>query len=143
SAIDENKLLALKNFGKNLGMLFQIIDDILDYSSTETLIGKDLGNDFFEGKVTLPIIKTYHNCDFDKKKLIKEFFSFNYHNNEKIYNNFEKTLEIMNDNNGLNLSKQTAHNLYLQAKNDLNIFEDNIYKNHLIAILDYSLNRIS
>ncbi|MFM8186587.1 MAG: hypothetical protein ACKN9I_06630, partial [Alphaproteobacteria bacterium] len=73
----------------------------------------------------------------------KEFFSFNYHNNEKIYNNFEKTLEIMNDNNGLNLSKQTAHNLYLQAKNDLNIFEDNIYKNHLIAILDYSLNRIS
>jgi len=143
SAIDEHKLLALKNFGKNLGMLFQIIDDILDYSSSQTIIGKDLGNDFFEGKVTLPIIKTYHNCDFDKKKLIKEFFSFNYHNNEKIYKNFEKTLEIMNDNNGLNLAKETAHNLYLQAKNDLNIFEDNIYKNHLIAILDYSLNRIS
>lgn len=143
SEIDENKLLALQNFGKNLGMLFQIIDDILDYSSSQTIIGKDLGNDFFEGKVTLPIIKTYHNCDFDNKKLIKDFFNFNYHNNEKIHNNFEKTLEIMNKNNGLNLAKQTAYNLYLQAKDDIDIFEDNIYKNHLIAILDYCLNRIS
>ncbi len=141
--LSENKVNALRNFGKNLGMLFQIIDDILDYSSSQWVIGKDLGNDFFEGKVTLPIIKTYQNCDLATKKLIKDFFSFNYQNNEKNYQNFEKILEIMNDCNGLKMAKEKALLLYLQAKNNLEVFEDNIYKNHLITILDYSLNRIS
>lgn len=141
--LSENKVNALQNFGKNLGMLFQIIDDILDYSSSQSVIGKDLGNDFFEGKVTLPIIKTYQNCDLATKKLIKDFFSFNYQNNEKNYQNFEKILEIMNDCNGLKMAKEKALLLYLQAKNNLEVFEDNIYKNHLITILDYSLNRIS
>ncbi|MFZ9180345.1 MAG: polyprenyl synthetase family protein [Rickettsiales bacterium] len=141
--LSENKVNALQNFGKNLGMLFQIIDDILDYSSSQSVIGKDLGNDFFEGKVTLPIIKTYQNCDLATKKLIKDFFSFNYQNNEKNYQNFEKTLEIMHDSNGLKMAKEKALSLYFQAKNNLEVFEDNIYKNHLIAILNYCLNRIS
>ena len=56
---------------------------------------------------------------------------------------FEKILEIMNDCNGLKMAKEKALLLYLQAKNNLEVFEDNIYKNHLITILDYSLNRIS
>ena len=133
----------LRNFGKNLGMLFQIIDDILDYSSSQSTLGKDLGNDFFEGKVTLPIIKTYQNCDFDNKKLIKEFFHNNYNNSEKNLNNFEKTLQIMTDSKGLELAKEQAFELYLQAKNNLESFENNIYKNQLFTILDYSLNRIS
>ena len=47
---------ALANFGKNLGLAFQIIDDALDYGGTTTVIGKSVGDDFREGKITLPVI---------------------------------------------------------------------------------------
>jgi len=47
---------ALESYGKNIGLAFQIADDALDYYSTKTIFGKEIGKDFFEGKVTLPII---------------------------------------------------------------------------------------
>ena len=58
----ENKVKeALEFYGKNLGLTFQIADDTLDYNSEIKLFGKKIGNDFFEGKVTLPIILLFQN----------------------------------------------------------------------------------
>ena len=57
-------------YGKNLGLTFQIADDILDYNSELKSFGKNIGNDFFEGKVTLPIILLYQKVSgLDKIKL--------------------------------------------------------------------------
>jgi len=65
---------ALEFYGKNLGLTFQIADDTLDYNSELKLFGKKIGNDFFEGKVTLPIILLYQKVsELDKVKL-KYFF---------------------------------------------------------------------
>src|SRR3989338_1359194 len=53
------EIKALQDFGKNLGMVFQIVDDILDYVANTAEFGKEIGSDFFEGKITLPIILVY------------------------------------------------------------------------------------
>ena len=70
-------------------MIFQIVDDILDYTSNEDTLGKDIGNDFFEGKITLPIIKTYQKASFDDKKLISTIFEKNFQQPEKNQNDFK------------------------------------------------------
>ena len=65
---------ALEFYGKNLGLTFQIADDTLDYNSDLKFFGKEIGNDFFEGKVTLPIILLYQKLDEMKKKYLKTIF---------------------------------------------------------------------
>jgi octaprenyl-diphosphate synthase len=133
---------ALRLFGKYLGMVFQIVDDILDYSSDESTLGKDIGNDFFEGKVTLPIIKTYHKADFDNKKLISDMFANNFQQSAKNQKDFTKICELINKLDGINEAKNVAKSLSNQAIEQLNIFPDNVYKNYLSTILEYSLQRI-
>ncbi len=64
---------ALYDFGINLGIAFQIMDDILDYSSSSNVLGKEIGDDFFEGKVTLPIIIAYEKANNDEKKKLSIF----------------------------------------------------------------------
>jgi octaprenyl-diphosphate synthase len=137
-----SEIEALRLFGKYLGMVFQIVDDILDYSSDEATLGKDIGNDFFEGKVTLPIIKTYQKADFTNKKLISDIFEKNFQQPEKNLNDFAKISDLINKFDGINDSKNIAQNLANQAFAQLNIFPNNIYKNHLATILEYSLQRI-
>ena len=133
---------ALRLFGKYLGMVFQIVDDILDYSSDESTLGKDIGNDFFEGKVTLPIIKTYQKADFANKKLINEMFANNFQQSAKNQNDFTKICDLINKFDGINEAKNIAKSLSIQALEQLDIFPDNVYKNYLSTILEYSLQRI-
>ena len=71
----ENKYKdALESYGKNLGLTFQIADDTLDYNSDLKIFGKNIGNDFFEGKVTLPIILLFQKINENEKELLKYFF---------------------------------------------------------------------
>jgi octaprenyl-diphosphate synthase len=138
----KDEIEALRLFGKYLGMVFQIVDDILDYSSDESTLGKDIGNDFFEGKVTLPIIKTYQKADFANKKLINDMFANNFQQSEKNQNDFIKICDLINKFDGINEAKKSAKSLANQALEQLNIFPDNVYKNYLSTILEYSLQRI-
>ena len=138
----ETEIEALRLFGKYLGMVFQIVDDILDYSSDESTLGKDIGNDFFEGKVTLPIIKTYQKADFANKKLINEMFANNFQQSAKNQNDFTKICDLINKFDGINEAKNIAKSLSIQALEQLDIFPDNVYKNYLSTILEYSLQRI-
>ena len=137
-----NEIEALRLFGKYLGMIFQIVDDILDYNSDEDTLGKDIGNDFFEGKITLPIIKTYQKASFDDKKLISTIFEKNFQQLEKNQNDFVKVYDLIIKYDGINQSKNIARNLSSQALEQLKIFPNNIYKDYLSTILEYSLQRI-
>ena len=74
---------SLKDFGRYLGICFQIIDDTLDYFSEEKILGKEIGNDFNEGKMTLPLIILYKRSDKKEKQLLEYLV-----NKEKINKNF-------------------------------------------------------
>ena len=66
---------ALEFYGKNLGLTFQIADDTLDYNSELKLFGKKIGKDFYEGKVTLPIILLFQKANNEEKENLKKTFS--------------------------------------------------------------------
>ncbi len=143
----DTEISALRDFGKNLGIIFQIVDDMLDYSSKENVLGKDLGNDFFEGKVTLPIILTYQKADAEDRKFIEEVFAKNLMGSEKNQEDFAKMLQLMEKYRGLGESRNRALLYRESALKNLEIFNDKSScdleaKQDLIAILDYSLARI-
>ena len=72
SDVDNKEKNALEFYGRNLGLTFQIADDTLDYNSELKLFGKKIGQDFFEGKITLPIILLFQKLDLIEKKLLKD-----------------------------------------------------------------------
>ena len=65
---------ALESYGRNLGLAFQIADDTLDYYSTKKIFGKEIGKDFFEGKVTLPIIFVYQKANLLERNFLEKVF---------------------------------------------------------------------
>ena len=66
---------ALEFYGRNLGLTFQIADDTLDYNSELKLFGKNIGQDFYEGKITLPIILLFQKANKDEKEILKKTFA--------------------------------------------------------------------
>tara|TARA_B100000686_G_C16759958_1_gene957999 strand:- start:623 stop:1636 length:1014 start_codon:yes stop_codon:yes gene_type:complete len=65
---------ALESYGRNLGLAFQIADDALDYSSTNKIFGKEIGKDFYEGKVTLPAIFLYQKANSGERLFLEKIF---------------------------------------------------------------------
>lgn len=130
----------LREFGKNLGIIFQIIDDILDYQKNED-IGKSIGDDFFESKVTIPIIISYQNADENDKKLITELFYKNLDSQIKEQSDLDAIIEIINKYNAIEKSYKIAQNHYNLAVKNLAIFSDSKYKEYLLEILNYSFYR--
>lgn len=139
---DSKQISALRDFGKNLGLIFQIVDDILDYSSKEQVLGKDVGNDFFEGKVTLPIILSYAKASETDKKIISDLLTKNLLEDVKNQNDLEKILDLIKKYEGLEESKNLALSFRDEAMKNLEIFPDSLAKENLQQILNYSLERV-
>ena len=134
---DQQSQLALYNFGLNLGISFQIIDDVLDYMASKIALGKNIGDDFREGKVTLPIIIAYSLSN----KHEQEFWHRTISELNQQEQDFSKALEIFNKyaviDQCLKMAEEFAHN----AKKDLSIAPDNKIKSSLMQILDFSISR--
>jgi len=137
----EPEISALRDFGKNLGIIFQIIDDVLDYQSNQKDLGKDIGNDFFEGKITLPIIISYNLANENDKKNIKNLLEENLMTSQKDENNFAEILNLINKYKGFEACLLLAQKYQNDAIQNLSIFSDSVYKEYLLDILNYSLSR--
>ncbi len=68
---DEDKEELLRIYGLNVGLAFQLVDDVLDFTSSENILGKPVGNDLKEGKLTLPLIYLMRDCRPDQRELIR------------------------------------------------------------------------
>ena len=134
----ENKIKdALYSYGKNLGLTFQIADDTLDYNSELNIFGKKIGNDFFEGKVTLPIILLYQKIDnIEKQELFKIF-----NKQKRDDNDFSRVLKMINKYKVINDCYKKAEYFINIASNSLNIFEDSKEKEILKSLTYFSLER--
>ena len=134
----ENKYKdALESYGKNLGLTFQIADDTLDYNSDLKVFGKNIGNDFFEGKVTLPIILLFQKINDDEKKLLKDFFI----KDNRDENDLKIVLELIKNYNVINECYKKAEHYISLASNSLNIFKNSIDKDILRNLTTFSLER--
>ncbi len=129
------KIEALKNYGEYLGIAFQIKDDILDFTGTKK-IGKPLGGDIREKKLTLPLIHTLSKEDKSNASEIRKIIKKG-KKNKKI----NEIIELVKSNGGIEYSLEVAHNYSEKAKICLDVFEDSEYKNSLISLVDFVIDR--
>ncbi|MGC8871428.1 MAG: polyprenyl synthetase family protein [Caldimicrobium sp.] len=126
---------SLYHFGLNLGMAFQIIDDLLDYTSTET--GKDLGKDFKEGKVTLPVILSLKEADeIDKKEIL-----FLLKTKEIDKKDFQRICELLTKYQAFEKTLEKGKEFISKAKEELEKLLPSPYKEALFFMTDYLLRR--
>ena len=128
---------ALEFYGKNLGLTFQIADDTLDYNSELKIFGKKIGNDFYEGKVTLPIILLSQQINDLEKQNLKNIFK----KNIKSENDLKYTLELISKYKIINQCYKKAEYFINLALNSLSIFQDSKEKQILKKLTSFSLER--
>jgi octaprenyl-diphosphate synthase len=131
------KVEALKTFGLNFGMSFQLIDDAIDYSSSFFHLGKNIGDDFKQGKVTLPVILAYLRSNNEEKKYWKRTMQDLYQQKD----DFEKALTIINKYNCIDDTIKRAEHFANIAIDSLGIFDDTVFKEVLINLTDSGLKR--
>ena len=137
SETTDKKKEALEFYGRNLGLTFQIADDTLDYNSETKLFGKKIGQDFFEGKITLPIILLFQKANLLEKKNLKKVFSKKVRNE----NDFSTILLLIKKYNIIKSCYQKARHYINLASNSLSVFDDCEEKIILGNLTSFSLSR--
>tara|TARA_B100001996_G_scaffold170381_1_gene129950 strand:+ start:74 stop:1087 length:1014 start_codon:yes stop_codon:yes gene_type:complete len=134
----ENKIKeALEFYGKNLGLTFQIADDTLDYNSDLKIFGKEIGNDFYEGKITLPIILLYQKATSIEKKQLKEIFN----KQNRSESEFKNIVSLIKKYNIISDCYERAKYFINLASNSLSIFEESKAKNIFQNLTSFTLER--
>ena len=128
---------ALEFYGRNLGLTFQIADDTLDYNAELKLFGKKIGQDFFEGKITLPIILLYQKLEIDEKNNLINMFSKDTRDKDDL----DKIIALINKYKIINECYQKAQHYINLASNSLSAFEDTKEKEILKNLTTFSLSR--
>ena len=128
---------ALEFYGRNLGLTFQIADDTLDYNSELKLFGKNIGQDFYEGKITLPIILLFQKANKDEKETLKKTFA----KEERNQNDLNNTLSLIKKYDIINSCYQKAKHYINLSSNSLSVFKDSEEKNILENLTSFSLSR--
>ncbi len=128
---------ALEFYGRNLGLTFQIADDTLDYNSELKLFGKNIGQDFYEGKITLPIILLFQKANKDEKETLKKIFA----KEERNQNDLNYTLSLIKKYDIINSCYQKAKHYINLSSNSLSVFKDSEEKNILENLTSFSLSR--
>ena len=128
---------ALEFYGKNLGLTFQIADDTLDYNSEINLFGKEVGNDFFEGKITLPIILLFQKANNSEKEQIKNLFNINIRSKD----DFANILKLISKYKIISQCYKKAEYFINLSSSSLSIFENSKEKKILENLTSFSLER--
>jgi octaprenyl-diphosphate synthase len=137
SGVSKEKEDALAGYGFNLGIAFQMVDDLLDYSQDTPALGKRVGADLKEGKLTLPVIYSLKSADtkdrIQMEKIIK--------NKDFSMEDFVTLIAIMKKYGGQTYTKKVAQKYVKNAKNALETFKNSTTKEILLTIADYTLAR--
>ena len=132
---------ALKIYGANLGRAFQIQDDLLDYLGEPGKTGKSLGNDFVEGKMTLPLIHALSKANMAEQNSLLQLLEGS--PNERI-SKLDSARDIISKNNGFTYAHNMAESLIADAVSSLALFTSGQYKEHvdtLVGLAHYAINR--
>ena len=136
---DQNKKTQkiFNDFGFNFGMAFQLSDDVLDYFGDSSKMGKSVGKDFFEGKVTYPVIHCFKKSDKKSKKIIAKLFF----KRKRTKKDLALILDLMKKTNTYKSSIEFVGKYAEKAKTKINKFEGNKYKVYLDELVDHLIIR--
>ena len=128
---------ALRTFGLNLGIAFQIVDDVLDYSAEQKRLGKTVGDDFREGKVTLPVILAIHRGT----EAERAFWHRTLDESAQREGDFEHAQDILRRHNTLRDAIDRARHYGAIARDALGLFPEHPIRKALIDIVDFTVER--
>jgi octaprenyl-diphosphate synthase len=128
---------ALESFGRNLGIAFQLADDALDYSAKEATLGKSVGDDFREGKITLPVILAYRRSSEGER----EFWRRTLERVEQHEGDLEQAVALMVKYEALADTIVRARHYGAMAKDALRLFAPSPMREALTGIVDFSIDR--
>jgi octaprenyl-diphosphate synthase len=137
AGISNEKEKALAEFGMGLGIAFQLIDDLLDYTSREEEFGKKIGIDLQEGKITLPLILALTRCTEAERMSIRNKVE----SRPLTERAFFEVVKIINRYGGIEDTRARAQGYVDRAKERLNLFPPSIERKALDAMADYILER--
>jgi octaprenyl-diphosphate synthase len=132
---DEEIEQALATYGQHLGVAFQLVDDLLDYSSSSETLGKNVGDDLAEGKPTLPLIHAMQHADVAEHNLLSEAIRTG--GIEKI----NEVLAIIESTGSLAYTSQRATAEAEKAKSALSSLPESVYKDAMLTLADFSVQR--
>ncbi len=128
---------ALAEFGAKLGMAFQLVDDALDYAADQATLGKTVGDDFREGKVTLPVLTAYHAGD----GAAQAFWRRTIEASEQTEADLGHALALMEASGAIRATLDRASRYADEAKAALLAFAPGPYRDALMAVADYTVSR--
>jgi octaprenyl-diphosphate synthase len=131
--IDGEKRLSLKEYGHNLGMAFQLTDDMLDYNSYDEVLGKKVGTDLKEGKITLPLIFAMNAATEKEKAFVKKVVE----KSSITLKDFDRIRTIIEKYDGIKYTSDKAMEYTTAAINCLNAFESSPFKDALLELPEY------
>ena len=126
---------SLSNYGRNIGMAFQLMDDVLDYNGDSENLGKNIGDDLAEGKMTLPLIYAMKNGKNSQKIVIQEAIK-----NTNICN-LKNILTIIRETGALEYSMSCAKKHAMDAKQCLVDLTKSIEKIAMLELAEFSIDR--
>ena len=127
----------LAQIGRIYGHIYQLVDDLLDYSGEANIVGKNLGDDLKDGKMTLPLLIAYRNSSQNDQEIIKKAI------NQGDVSQLTKIFEIIKKTNAIQLVQAQIQYQIHQIEDTLNNFDNNEYKKRISAFFENSLNRKS
>jgi len=135
----EKDCAALRRYGDNLGIAFQIVDDILDYREADAALGKNTGDDFREGKMTLPIVMALQSANTEEKAFFESVLT---RTDKQQDGDFEKARAIMEKYGIFEKALHEAESYGSDAKSALAGFDKNPEITSLLSgLIDFVINR--
>ena len=135
--VTEEQERALHDFGMDLGIAFQFMDDALDYVAEVSEFGKVKGHDLEEGKMTLPLIHTLRHCADDEREGVAEIIEKDALSEEDL----SFVLSLIDRYNGISYTRHRAMELVERVKGNLALFPDSEDKEALYELADYVVSR--
>ena len=139
AATDKATRGALKSYGMNLGLAFQLVDDVLDYGGKAADLGKNVGDDFREGKITLPVILSYRRGTADERAFWKTAIE----QGESTDENLARALTLIGKYNGLGDTIARAKHYGTIARDALSPLPESAHKAALMEVIDFCIERVN
>ncbi|MEJ2156948.1 MAG: polyprenyl synthetase family protein [Desulfobacteraceae bacterium] len=137
SASPNEQVQALSDYGYHLGMAFQMADDLLDYTVDSEILGKRVGADLREGKLTLPVIRAMGRAGDEERQWIMKLFAARTFTPDQ----FDRLIALLRDHGGIEYTRQCAVEHIRKAKSVLEILPESAEREVLFDVSDYALVR--
>ncbi len=131
------EIAACRAYGMNLGVAFQLVDDVLDYGGASAKLGKNVGDDFREGKITLPVVLSFRRGTESER----EFWRRTLERNEIEDGDLDTAVATMRRHKALEDTIERARHYGAMARDALALFPNSPWKNALVEVVDFCISR--